>query len=125
MSAVAGAEQWAAQDPYGGGVGPVQWGATEKAAEKAAISACKNTSQNSCASHAATAVVGTYNMFVTTCCKTDGARCVTTATALDDDAGRAEGYNAALKVFVDANININNCWRHRTYSVRTGKRLRD
>ena len=27
------AEQWAAQTPYGGGVGPVQWGSTEAEAE--------------------------------------------------------------------------------------------
>jgi hypothetical protein len=124
LGTTAWAETWAAQAPFSGGVAQVVHAATEKKARALAISACKKVS-DSCASRPVVATVGNYMLFVTTCCKVDGPRCHTVAVAQDEDEGRTLAYNTSLKAFVDAGLPIANCWRHRTYSVRTGARLRD
>lgn len=124
LAAPAWAETWAAQDPYSGGVGPVVHASTQDKAGQLAIGACRKIA-DSCADRPVTAKVGPYKLFVTTCCKVDGVRCHTVGTAADEDAGRTEAFNVSLKAFVDAGLPVNNCWRHRTYSVRTGARLRD
>ena len=49
------------------------------------------------------AKVGVYTLFVTTCCKVDGAaRCHTVGVVEDEDVGREKAYNNSLKAFVDA-----------------------
>ena len=121
---VANAEDYAAQEPFGGGVAPVVWGSTAEEASDKAIRACKQLNKR-CSAKPVIPSVSKYNMFVTTCCKVDGVRCQTVATALDEDAGRNEAFNQSLKAFADAGFDNSHCWRERTYSVKTGKRLRD
>ena len=119
------ADTYAAQDPFGGGVGPVVHASTEAEARVLAIQACRRIS-GICADRPVSGKVGVFTLFVTTCCKIDSvARCHAVGVAEDEDAGREKAYNASLKAFVDAGLSISNCWRHRTYSVRTGARLRD
>lgn len=130
LIAVAGAtpsmaDTYAAQDPFSGGVAPVVHASTEAKARTLAIQACRRVS-DTCADRPVSAKVGVYTLFVTTCCKVDGAaRCHTVGVVEDEDVGREKAYNNSLKAFVDASLSIKNCWRHRTYSVRTGARLRD
>ena len=123
-AAPAWAETFAAQGPFSGGVGPVVHAPTEEEARQLAIRECRQLS-DTCANNPVSAMVGRYKLFVTTCCKTDGVRCHIVAVTQDEDAGRNEAYSVSLKAFVDAGFSVNNCWRHRTYSIRTGKRLRD
>ena len=107
-------------------VGRVMHSPDFEEAKTLALRACSRFTDN-CSTKPATATVGQSQMFVTTCCldNNDSLRCHTVPTAHDEDLGRNEAFNTSRQAFYDAGLPNDRCRRVATYSVRTGKRLRD
>lgn len=121
----ASADAFAAQAAYSGGAGPVVWNADKETARSQAVDACRAQHQ-ACSNAAAFTRVGKGKLFVTTCCLVDGEdRCVVLPMETDEDAGRADGLQMAIKMFQEAGLPSNQCRRVAVHGVRTGKRLKN
>lgn len=123
VSGASAQEDWAAQVPYDGGGGPVAFGASKEEAGRRAVDACRRRHEG-CATSPADVLVSEFSLFVTTCCREgSGQRCRVHATEQGGQAGRREGFRAALDAFRDEGIPTDDCWRADVRSVETGERL--